>query len=55
MAINIDIHPFITYAAKQLNPLWIWHKVGGSRYAVSDKGWVDRELFLKMLCHDAPF
>lgn len=39
------IPPFIIYAAKQLNPLWIRNEVGGSRYAVSDKGWVDQELF----------
>lgn len=37
--------PFIIYAAKQINPLWTRGEVSGSRYAVSDKGWVDQELF----------
>ena len=36
--------PFIIYAAKQLNPSWIQDEVGGSQYAVSDKGWIDQEL-----------
>ena len=31
------ISPFIIYAAKQLNPLWIRDEVGGSRYAVMTK------------------
>ena len=39
------IPPFIIFAAKQLNPLWMRDEVGGSRYGVSDKGWVDQELF----------
>ena len=37
--------PFITFAAKQLSPLWIKDEIPGSRYGVSDKGWVDQELF----------
>ena len=37
--------PFIIFAAKQLNELWTRNEVTGSRYAVSDKGWVDQELF----------
>ena len=37
--------PFIIFAAKQLNQLWTRNEVVGSRYAVSDKGWVDHELF----------
>ena len=39
------IPPFIIFAAKQVNPLWTANEVSGSRYAVSDKGWVDQELF----------
>ena len=37
--------PFIIFAVKQLNILWTNEEVSGSRYAVSDKGWVDQELF----------
>ena len=37
--------PFIIFAAKQLNPLWTRNEVPGSRYGISDKGWVDQELF----------
>ena len=37
--------PFIIFAAKQLNPLWTRDEVVGTRYAVSDKGWIDQELF----------
>lgn len=37
--------PFIIFAAKQINPLWTQDEVSGSRYAVSDNGWVDQELF----------
>ena len=37
--------PFIIFAAKQLNHLWTTNEVIGSRYAVSDKDWVDHELF----------
>ena len=37
--------PFIIFAAKQLNLLWTKDEVSGSRYAVSNKGWVDQELF----------
>ena len=39
------IPPFIIFAAKQLNDLWMKNEVNGSRYAVSDKGWIDQELF----------
>ena len=39
------IPPFIIFAAKQINPLWTKNEVSGSSYAVSDKGWVDQELF----------
>ena len=37
--------PFIIFAAKQLNHSWTLNEVSGSRYGVSDKGWVDQELF----------
>ena len=37
--------PYIIFAAKQLNELWTRNEVSGSRYAVSNKGWVDQELF----------
>ena len=37
--------PFIIFAAKQLNQLWTENEVPGSRYGVSDKGWIDQELF----------
>jgi len=37
--------PFMIFAAKQLNPLWTKDEVSGSHYGVSDKGWVDQELF----------
>ena len=39
------IPPYIIFAAKQLNPLWMKDEVAGSRYAVSDNGWIDQELF----------
>ena len=39
------IPPFIIFAAKQLSPLWMKDEVPGSRYAVSDNGWIDQELF----------
>ena len=44
-AVGQILPPFIIYAAKQLNPLWTRNEVSGSRYGVSDKGWVDQELF----------
>ena len=39
------IPPFIIFAAKQISPLWTIDEVNGSRFAVSEKGWVDQELF----------
>ena len=39
------IPPFIVFAAKQVNYLWTRNEVSGSRFAVSDNGWVDHELF----------
>ncbi len=39
------IPPFIIFSGKQLNPLWTKNEVNGSRFAVSDNGWVDQELF----------
>ena len=41
--------PFIIFAAKQLNELWMRDEVVGSRYAVSDSGWIDQELFFYWL------
>ena len=41
--------PFIVFAAEQLNILWTNEEVSGSRYAVSEKGWVDQELFFHWL------
>jgi len=40
-----SIPPFIIFAAKQLSPLWMNDEVNGSRFAVSENGWVDQELF----------
>ena len=40
-----SLPPFIIFAAKQLSPLWVKDEIPGSSYAVSDKGWVDQELF----------
>lgn len=37
--------PFIIFAAKQINSLWTRDEVSGSRFAVSDSGWTDQELF----------
>ena len=37
--------PFVIFYAKQLNPLWTRDEVGGTRYGLSKKGWIDRELF----------
>ncbi len=39
------IPPFIIFAAKQISPLWTVDEVNGTRYAVSDNGWVDQGLF----------
>ena len=36
------LSPFIIFAAKQLNHSWTLNEVSGSRYGVSDKGWVDQ-------------
>ena len=43
------LSPFIIFAAKQLNELWMRDEVVGSRYAVSDNGWIDQEHFLYWL------
>ena len=43
------IPPFIIFAAKQLNELWTRDEVSGSRFAVSDSGWIDQELFFYWL------
>ena len=39
------VPPFIIFAAKQINHLWTRNELSGSRYAVSEKGWIDHELF----------
>ena len=39
------IPPFMIFAVKQISPLWTPDKVSGSRFAVSNSGWVDQELF----------
>lgn len=39
------IPPYIIFAAKQLNSLWMKDEVPGSQYAVIDNGWIDQELF----------
>ena len=43
------IPPFIIFAAKQLNEPWTRDEVSGSRFAVSDSGWIDQELFFYWL------
>ena len=35
----------VLFAAKQLNSLWTRNEVPSTQYGVSDKGWVDQELF----------
>ena len=39
------IPPFIVFAAKNLNHLWMKNEVPGTCFAVSNNGWVDYELF----------
>ena len=39
------IPPFIIFAAKYFNHLWMNNEVSGTCFAVSDNGWVDHELF----------
>ena len=41
--------PFIIYAAKKVNHLWCRNEVSGTRYAYSEKGWIDHELFFFFL------
>ena len=36
------IPPFVIFAAKQVNYLWTKNEVPGTRFAVSDKGWIDQ-------------
>ena len=35
------IPPFVIFDAKQLNPLWARDEVPGTRYGLSEKGWID--------------
>ena len=44
-AVGQAIPPFIIFAAKQLSHLWTKDEIPGTRYGVSDKGWIDQELF----------
>ena len=44
-ATSQTIPPYIIFAAKQLNRLWMKDEVPGSRYAVSDNGRIDQDLF----------
>ena len=44
-AIGQTVPPYIIFAAKQLNHLWMKDEVPGSRYAVSDNGRIDPDLF----------
>ena len=39
------IPPFIVFAAKNLNHLWMKNEVLGTCFAVCNNGWVDHELF----------
>jgi len=39
------IPPFAIFDAKQLNHLWTKGEVPGTRYSLSDSGWIDQELF----------
>lgn len=39
------LQPFIIFVAKQVNPQWCTDEVPGTRYAVSENGWIDQELF----------
>ena len=48
-AVGNILPPFIIFATKQLNPLWTRNEVSGTRYGVSDKGWVDQKLFFHWL------
>ena len=41
--------PFVIFAAKQLNPLWMQDEIICTRYAVSDRGWIDQDLFTHWL------
>ena len=44
-AVEQVIPPFIIFAVKQLNYLWMNNEVPGCRFAVSENGWVDHKLF----------
>ena len=40
------IPPFIIFAAKQISLLWTKDEVNGSRFAVSENSWVDKNSFI---------
>ena len=44
-----SIPPFLIFSGKQINYLWTKDEVTGSRFAVSDKGWIDHELFFHFI------
>ena len=39
------ISPFVIFAAKQLNYLWMKNEVLDTHFAISENGWMDHELF----------
>ncbi|XP_065915821.1 uncharacterized protein [Dysidea avara] len=44
-AVGQAIPPYVIYNAKTLNPRWMENGVAGARYARSENGWIDTELF----------
>ena len=44
-AVGQAIPPMIIYGGKNLNHSWTKHEVPGSRYGVSDNGWINTDLF----------
>ena len=44
-AIGQAIPPYVIYNAKTLNPEWIKDGPPGTKYAHSENGWIDTELF----------
>jgi len=44
-AVGQAILPYVIYNVKTLNPGWMENGVAGTRYACSENGWIDNELF----------
>ena len=44
-AIGQAIPPYVIYNAKTLNPEWMKDGPPGTKYAHSENGWIDTELF----------